>query len=566
MSEHLSLLDQFGARIPRAVLNKEIAAPNYRSARPPFEGHLAFGMNPQRLASILRAADNGSTLDFMILAEEIEELFPHYYAVLSKRRRQVAALPITVTAAPDVKDAEKHADFVRRWLDTRVLKAALFDVLDAVGKGYSATEIIWETKPGLVRPAELKYRSPRFFELSWEDGETLWLRTEAGFEDLPKHKFLLHRHQSKSGGPVRSGLTRAVCFLWMYSSYTLRDWATFTQAYGLPVRLGSYGPGASESDKRVLFRAVSSIAGDLAAIIPQSMKMEFIEPKGKEGQDLYPVRANWLNYEVSKLVLGGTGGTDAISGGHSVGQEHRAAEQDVERFDADLLQSSIDQRVVQPMIAFTFGAQDAYPTVSIGRPEQVPMSDVIAAVADLGPLGFKVKAEEVRTRLQLTKPDEGDEIIGPPPPMPAAAGAPGGAGAAGAAGENPMVKAALKIKANPHPEIDPDTDTRALHAVQSALLGRFVALHAEGSRSEMSAIFTALDAQISKDATQALAGMTDALKAVMMSARDLDDLAVKLRGLKLDDASFERAMARGMALAHLAGQSALLDEISHRGG
>ncbi len=551
MSEYLALVDQFGSKIPRGLLTQEISAPDYRSARPPFEGHLAFGMNPVRLGAILRAADNGSTLDFMILAEEIEELFPHYYAVLSKRRRQVSQLPITVTAAPDVKDGEKHADFVRRWLDTKVLKAVLFDVLDAVGKGYSASEIIWETKPGSVRPAEIKYRSPRFFELSWEDGETLWLRTMAGFEELPKHKFLLHRHQSKSGGPVRSGLTRAVAFLWMYCSYTLRDWATFTQAYGLPVRLGMYGPGASEQDKRVLWRAVSSIAGDLAAIIPQSMKMEFVEPKGKEGVDLYPVRANWLNYEVSKLVLGGTGGTDAIAGGHSVGQEHRAAEQDVERFDADLLQVSIDQRLVTPMIAFTFGPQDAYPTVSIGRPEQVPMSDVIAAAADLGPLGFKIKASELRDRLQLTKPEEGDEVIGPPPPPP-----PG-------ATQSPAVAAALKIKGNPHPTINPESDTRALHS--TSLLGRLANLHA-AQPSEMSAIFHALDAHISADATSALSGMTDELKRVMMSATDLTDLAEKLARLHLDDAAFADAMARGMALSHLAGQAALLDEIALRRG
>ncbi len=549
-----TLLDQYGARIPRRLLTQQISAPDYKSARPPFEGHVAFGMSPQRLGGILRAADAGNTLEYMILAEEIEELFPHYYAVLSKRRRQVAQLPITVTPAPDVKDGEKHADFVRRWLDTKVLKKALFDVLDAIGKGYSASEIIWETKPGCVRPAEISYRSPRFFEISWEDGQTLWLRTGTGFEELPAHKFMLHRHPSKSGGPIRSGLTRAVAFLWMYSTYTLRDWATFTQAYGLPVRVGTYGPEASESDKRVLWRAVSSIAGDLAAIIPKSMEMTFVEPKGKEGVDLYPVRANWLNYEVSKLVLGSTASTDAISGGHAVGQEHRAVEQDVERFDADLLNNTIDRQLVQTMIAFTFGEQAAYPTVSIGRPEQVPMSDVIAGVADLGPLGFKAKASEIRDRLQLTKPEEGDEVIGPPPPAPPGAAA------------SPAATAALKIKANPHPEINPLSDERALHAVQGALLGRFVALHAarRGAVTEMPAVFDALEAQISADATGALEGMTEQLRQVMMGAHDLPDLKDRLMGLHLDDDAFAEAMARGMALSHLAAQAALLDELQHQ--
>jgi phage gp29-like protein len=550
------LIDQWGKPIPRARLQSEIAAPDYVSARPPFAGHYAYGMTPQRLASILRAADNGSTLDYFILAQEIEELFPHYYSVLSKRRRQVSLLPVTVEAAEGVKDGEKHADFVREWLATGVLDAAMFDITDAIGKGYSVCEIMWDTLPGRVWPREIIYRPQRFFEVSWEDGSTIWLRTDTGFEPLVPHKFLLHQHKSKSGGAARSGLTRAVAFLWMYANYTARDWAQFTQNYGLPVRVGTYGPEASETDKRTLWRAVSSIGGDLAAIIPKSMEMTFVEPKGKEGHALFKDRSDWLNYEVSKLVMGSTAGTDAVAGGHAVGQEHREAEQDVELFDARLLQTSVDRQIVRAMIAFTFGPQTAYPALSIGRPAEVPMSDVIAAAADLGPLGLKLKATEIRDRLQMTAPEGDDEVIGPPPPPP-----PGAGGAAGALSSSPEAAAALKIKANPHPEINPDSDTRALHAVQGALLGRFIALHAQGA-TEMPGVFDALQAEISAEATIALDGMTEQLRAVMTQATDLPDLADKLGALKLSDDAFANAIARGMALSHLAGQSAILDELS----
>ena len=283
------LIDQFGRPIPRELTQRqqmrmladEISPAGAMYARPPFSGHLAFGMDPAQLGALVRASDEGSTLGFMTLAEEVEELYPHYAAVLGTRKRAVCQLPITVDAAGDSPSEQLHAEYVRDWLSTGVLQGALFNICDAMGKGYSVCEIIWETGPRGFRPAALKWRTPRWFEVSWSDGETIWLRTEEGFADLVPHKFLVHHHPYKSGLVQRGGLTRAVVFLWLYSAYTQRDWQLFGQGYGLPLRLGRYGPEASDDDKKVLWRAVSSIAGDVAAIVPKSMEVEFVEAKAQ---------------------------------------------------------------------------------------------------------------------------------------------------------------------------------------------------------------------------------------------------------------------------------------------
>ena len=416
---------------------------------------------------------------------------------------------------------------------------------------------MWDCRPEGFRPAEIAWRNQRDFEVNWNDGKTIWLRTNTGFDELDAHKFLLHEHPVKSGNPVRNGLTRAIAWKWIYAAFTEKDWALFCQGYGLPVRLGRYGPEASESDKRTLWRAVRGIAGDLAAIIPKSMEMEFVEAKGaNDGAKLFTERANWLNYETSKLVLGGTAGTDAVAGGHAVGQEHRAGEQDVEKFDARLIAGSINRQIVQAMIAFTFGEQTAYPRVKIGVEEQVPLSDVIAAVADLGPLNFKVKASEIYDRLQLTVPGPNDVVIGMPPPA--------AAGALDANG-NPLVKADLTPKANPHPEINPSSDSRALMTAgvtTGTLFGRFItAQTAQLGDDEVKATLAALDARMAREAAGALAGMTAQIREAFEAAHDMQDLAERLSKLKLNDEDFAQAMTRGMALANLAGQAALMDEL-----
>lgn len=541
MSDHLSgLIDPYTNKpIPRAViaqLREEISPTGGQFARPPFQGHLAFGMEPARLAGIIKAADNGSTQEWMILAEEIEELFPHYTAVLAKRRRQVAQLLVTVTDAEGVAGAKKHGDLVRDWLKTDVLQRAMFDILDAPGKGFSVHEIIWESRPDRVVPSQLCYRPQRFFEVSWLDGNTIWLRSENGFEDLLPHKFLLHRHPTKSGNITRGGLTRLVAFLWMYSSYTLKDWALFAQAYGLPVRLGRYGPEASDGDKRTLWQALRSIAGDVAAMIPKTMEMEFV--KGNEntaGTDLYLKRADWLNREVSKLVLGSTAGTEAISGGHAVGKEHREVEEDVERFDAGLLSVSLTRQLAAPMVAFTFGPQDGYPTITVGRPDTVQLKDVVDAVHLLGGMGLKVKAAQIRERLQLEEPAESDETVG---------------------GVPAQITERVDVPAQPQPgrvKLPNDTET----ASARGLLGGLLALNSEAEPE----VIEQLVARLATDAAGAMHGLTGQVRDAFHQARDMHDLMRRLVALKLKPDELGQALARGMALAELVGQAAVAQEL-----
>lgn len=530
MARNPGLVDQFGNPIRAADLrdlDQEDARAGSLLGRPAFDGHVAWGINPLRLAAVLKSADAGQTREWFLLAEEIEEHFTHYGAMLAKRRRQVAQLPITVTCADDDDPAcVKHAAFVREWLATGVLQTALFDVLDGVGKGFSIHEVIWHQEPGRTWPARLIYRPQRWFEVDHEDGETIRLRTLDGMADLRPLKFLLHRHPSKSGNIVRSGVTRMIAAVWCYATYTLKDWATFVQAYGLPIRLGKYGPGASDADKRVLWRAVSSIAGDVAAMIPESMALEFVDATDKAaGAVLYEKRMDFLNRETSKLVLGGTAGSEAISGGHAVGQEHRAAEDDVEKFDCGLLNGSVNAQLIQPMIALTFGPQPSgrYPTISIGRPDELPLPVVVDAVEKLAPLGLRVKASQLRDRMGLAPPDDdGEDVLAARPQAPAEP---------------------------PQPPLPPQPMTR--------LLGNLVLAAADANDDVMEA----LTARLARDAAGALGGLTAAIRAEFDAATDLRDLADRLYRLRLEPAAFTEAMSRGLALAHMAGQASIVDEV-----
>lgn len=508
------------------------AGPTLTGVRSPISGHPADGLTPTRLAAIHRAAATGSPLAWFELAEDIEERDPHYLSVLGTRRRAIAQLPINVEAASDDAEHVRHKDFLVEWLKEGVLELALFDMLDAIGKGFSVMEIAWESTPEAVLPKCFDWRPQRWFDFDQTDGETVVLAEGVTREPLSPHKFIVHRHKAKSGLTIRSGLARVASWSWMYKAFTAKDWAIFTQNYGMPTRVGKFDRAASDEDKGVLWRAVANIAGDCAAIIPKEMEIEFIsvdKGTGTPGQ-LYERRADWLDRQISKLVLGQTTTTDAVSGGHAVAQEHRLVQEDLERADAKLLSASLTHQLVPLIIALNFGPQAKYPRLNIGRPDEVPLKDVVDAVSKLGPLGLTIETSEMRDRLGFSEPAPKAEVIGGRQAAPA-----------------PQDPAGIP-PAKPSP-----LDT----------LRHIVSRHASAPEPDL---VDRLTAELAQDAAGAMGGLTDEIRAAFDAAGDMHDLANRLARMNLDPSRLAEALGRGLALAHMAGRAALIEEIGGRPG
>jgi phage gp29-like protein len=410
------LLDQFERPIDMKALKKEQAGPTVSGVRSILSGHPSWGLTPERLARLLRDSEEGDPTAYLELAEEMEEKDLHYRGVLGTRKRQVAQLEITVEAATDEPEDVKDADLVRELINRDELQDDLVDVLDALGKGYSVTEIMWDTSGREWRPARFEFRDPRWFRFDPIDGRTLRLLDEAGqLQPLAPFKFIVHQPRLKSGLPIRGGLARAVAWSYLFKTFDLKDWVVFAEIFGMPLRLGKYHPGASEEDKDALLRAVVNISRDAAAIIPESMAIDFPEAGGKTGSvDLFERLAEYLDRQVSKAVLGQTATTDAIKGGYAVGRTHDGVRGDIEQSDARQLAATLNRDLVRPYIDLNRGPRHAYPKLVIGRAEQTNVPEMSDALAKLVPLGLKVEQSVIRDRLGLPDPEEDAEVLAPP--------------------------------------------------------------------------------------------------------------------------------------------------------
>lgn len=547
MANKPTLLDHLGRPVKRAVLKEEVAAATLGGVRSPISGHPGDGLDPYRLANILREADQGDPVRYLELAEVIEERDPHYLGVLGTRRRSVSQIEITVKAASDDPADQARAEMVRDWIDRDELSQEIFDILDAIGKGYSFTEIIWDTSEGQWMPERLEWRDPRWFRFDRTDLSTPMVLGEHGQEmPLDGFKFIYANMKAKSGLALRSGLARVATWGWLFKAYTQRDWAIFTQTYGQPLRVGKWGAGASERDKDTLFNAVANIAGDCAAIIPESMSIDFIETSNVGASaDLYEKRADWLDRQISKAVLGQTATTDAVTGGLGSGKEHREVQEDIERADALALSAILNRDLIRPWMELNFGRLPRYPKIKIGRPEPEDLALLSSSLNILVPLGLKVSEREVREKYGLSEPETGDILLSP-------------------------VQAALPMAAPPAPPVGRNSDEVAAQTAvkyplntQAAANGIVAAQSEEGLSG---AFFDGLPEndqikRLTREAQPHFGAMIEQLEIMLGAADSMDELRELFFTAypDLDMKDFGNAIADAM-LAADAGGRVLLEE------
>lgn len=523
-----------------AALKTEQGGPSGTGVRQPYSGmHPAQGLTPPRLARLLRDSIAGDATAYLELAEDMEERDPHYAGVLGIRKRQVSGIPITVEAASDAPDDVAAADIIREIVGRDLFRFELIDILDAVGKGYSATEILWDTSEGQWRPKALKWRPPGWFRFDPEDGETLYLCGDGGvLEPLKPFSWIVHHGKAKSGMPIRGGLARLAAWSFMFKAFTLKDWAVFSEAFGQPIRLGKYQDGETEENKAKLMRAVADIGSDYAAIIAKSMEIDFVEASISSSIDLYERRANWLDQQVSKGVLGQTQTTDATAGGYATASVHDEVRADIEESDAELLVATLNRDLFRPAIDLNMGRRKVYPTVIMRRPDPEDVGKLVENVVKLVPMGLRVAESVMRDKLRLPDPAADEALLTAPTPA-----------------SSPSIG-------------EPPADPAAASAA-SALADLFARGRATDGRS--GAIRDGVD--LLTEATDALAGeamdaMIGRVKDLVGAAASLDEVRDGLLGLRpeMPVADLAAVMRQALLVAELSGRSEIVDPAQREPG
>lgn len=386
-----------------------------------FHDSVARGMTPARLADVLERATRGDAWDYLTIAEEMEERDAHYAALLSVRKRSVAGVPRAVEPASTSAIHKQHADFIAEQIRLPAFAEMVIDLLDALGKGYSVCRIRWD-RGRQWRAREFPHLDPRWFRFDRLNGRDLRiLSQDAPTDGLPLEafKYIVHQPRIKTGLQVRSGLARLCAVMWICKAYAIKDWTAFCEVFGLPLRIGRWGPNATNEDKAILKRAVASIGTDAAAVMPDSMKLEFHQLGNVTGgAELYERLCKFADLQMSKAVLGQTGTTDAQAGGLGSGQANvfNEVREDIKVADAFDLQVTLNRDFVKPAIDLNFGPQEQYPLLKIQEAEPEDLEKLGKTLQVFIPFGLRVSEQTILDKFGLPTPKDGERVLMAPSP------------------------------------------------------------------------------------------------------------------------------------------------------
>ena len=389
---------------------KEVAAPAASGARAWTLSRVAATLTPSRLTSIFTAADGGDNQELLSLAAEVEQRDAHAGAQLRTRKLALVGCPWLVEATSDKPADVTLAAELQALVESPAWFGLALDLLDALMKGYSVCEIVWATNAKRWTPARFIHRDPRHFSISAEDGNTLRLRTEAApkeGEDLQPYKWVVHTPRLSSGPLVRAGLVRALAPMYVLKGLGVAAWGRFIEVFGVPMRVGSYAPGAAEEEIEALAKAVRAIGHDAAGIKPNTTDIAFLD--AAQGDAAAHERlALWVDSQISKAVLGQTMTADAGSS-RSQAEVHDAVRRDILLADARALVATLQRDVINAYVDLNTGppANGVYPRLRCITDVAEDRKAFVDALVPMIDRGLEVEQSVVRDKLGLPAPDKG---------------------------------------------------------------------------------------------------------------------------------------------------------------
>lgn len=490
-----------------------------------FQGHPSRGLTPSRLAQILLGAEQGDPVAQYELFEDMEEKDGHVASEMGKRRRAVTGLDWNVVPPNSPYAREKAAAVqVKELIDAIPdFEGLLYDLTDAIGKGFACLEIEWHQVDGFWLPKTVTHRPQGWFRFHRGYRQALRLDDHSA-EGAPLQPFgwITHIHKAKSGYLERAGLFRVLVWPYLFKNYAVADLAEFLEIYGIPLRVGKYPPGASEKEKATLLRALASIGHNAAGIIPEGMLLEFHNAASGDPK-AFELMMDWCERTESKVILGGTLTSQADRGSNTnaLGNVHNEVRKDLRDADAKQLATTLSRDLVYPLAVLNglaTGGQLRLPRFVLETSEPEDLSTYATALPALAGIGLRIPRQWAQEKLGIPEPEADEEVLGSPPaPAPA-----------------PLATALRAALAAQRPADD--------HAIITALADRLEA-----------------------DANAPMDEWIDALRDLVEHAGSLEEIRDGLltRFSTLSTDSLADLMRQALVAGHLAGRAQVLDESDH---
>ena len=273
------------------------------------------------------------------------------FSALQKRKLAVVGRPWQVDPASKSARDLAAAEMVKRNLARISFDTSTLDALDAILKGFSVGEIIWDTDGSEFIVKQIIPRNQRrfTFDIDYKLRMLTWQNLIAG-EELPERKFIVHSYGGKDGSPFGLGLGTRLFWPAFFKRQDISSWLVFLDKFASPTAVGKHPSGASDAEIDDLLAALETIAQETCIAIPENMKVEYLEAARSGGSDAYERMARYMDEQIEEIVLGdssGSKGGGALAAAAITKKEVRI---ELVKADADLLSDTLTKTLSQWLV------------------------------------------------------------------------------------------------------------------------------------------------------------------------------------------------------------------------
>lgn len=360
---------------------------------------------PERLTSIMSAANSGDIEQLAICAREIMERNWDVIGAMEQRADAISGVKwdIVPGGAEEIDKAAAKA-FAAELAECGELNGydTFYDLIrnltDAVIAPFAAAEIIWTPGGGL---GGFKTVDAWHFSLRESFVPRLICDEFPNGMELPPDKFVVHRFKKKQD-PARSGLIRTLAWLHVFQNFPIKDLFSFVERYGMPFVLAKVDRQTWEEELVKLHQMVRQFGPSGGGVVTNSTDISLLQAANSEGNVYFRL----LDYtrEAIYRTLVGQLASSSDGQGLSGGGAQSAVRQDILEADARALESTIRAQIAAPWTRYNFGAA-AVPKIHFQTEPPEDTAAFATTVATLYNAGLEADPAEVgeKVGLKLTR-------------------------------------------------------------------------------------------------------------------------------------------------------------------
>jgi SPP1 gp7 family putative phage head morphogenesis protein len=387
-------------------------------------------LNLNLIEAALRNAEMGLMADITDLENESISLYPHASGVLCKRFGQVAALDWSLVPAHgrniDKVLAREMADDVREQFESYdELRLALYRTAWGMFHGRSAQEIYyrlvggmrrrWELEGlGWIHPRRVSFGDERQLQLidTWRQGASF---SAEGFNlrDYPG-KFLTLVPELYADYPEKEGLGPRTLYWSFFQRSSWRWRLALTELFANGWRVlepaADASVGVDELDEAVA--DVEALGENSTVQLPAGVKLNVVFPGGDGVSDLFQMTPKDVDEQISKLVLGQTGTTDATA--NRAEAVVMRGEQDIFlASDARTIEVSWQRGLVRPLCELNWGHErlSHAPRLRLHSEQGRDVDKEVARMNQILQWGIPLAEGEVREVVGYRKPEPDEAYV-----------------------------------------------------------------------------------------------------------------------------------------------------------